>query len=235
MKNSKRLTTEQLEDAKRLKALYESKKKSLGITQQYIADEMHITQSAVGHYLNGRNALNISSALMFARILAVEVSEISPSIAKELHSMHVYAKNVDFLMPHKNFSSYPMISWVSAGAWTEAFEPFSAKDVDEWLESDAHLEGNGFWLRVQGDSMTSQTGLSIPEGMAILVDTGKEPRNGSLVVAKLDDTNEATFKKYVIDSGQKFLKPLNPSYPLIPINGNCRIIGVVVEAKYRFC
>ena len=70
--------------------------------------------------------------------------------------------------------------------------------------------------------------------MAILVDTGKEPKNGSLVVAKLDDTNEATFKKYVIDSGRKFLKPLNPSYPLLPINGNCRIVGVVVEAKYRF-
>ncbi|MEH2755235.1 LexA family transcriptional repressor, partial [Klebsiella pneumoniae] len=29
----------------------------------------------------------------------------------------------------------------------------------------------------------------------------------------------------------RFLKPLNPQYPIIPINGNCRIIGVVVDAK----
>jgi predicted transcriptional regulator len=68
MKNPKRLTTEQQKDSERLKAIYESKKKSLGITQQDIADKLNITQSAVGHYLNGRNALNVSSALMFAKI-----------------------------------------------------------------------------------------------------------------------------------------------------------------------
>jgi len=234
MKTTKRLTTEQLEDAKRLKALYESKKKTLGITQQYIADEMHITQSAVGHYLNGRNALNISSALIFARILGVEVDEISPTIGKELKEMHVYAKKIDVLMPNKKVSTYPMISWLNAGRWEDEPEPWKLKDADEWLESDASIEGIGFWLRVQGDSMTAQSGISISEGMAILVDTGKVPKNGSLVIAKLKDTNEATFKKYVVDSGRKFLKPLNPSYPLLPINGNCKIIGVVVEAKYRF-
>ncbi len=82
--------------------------------------------------------------------------------------------------------------------------------------------------------MTSPSGLSIPEGMLILVDTGKEPKNGSLVIAKLTEANEATFKKLVLDGGQKFLKPLNPQYPLMHINGNCKILGVVVEAKYLF-
>ena len=143
MKTTKLLTTEQLEDAKRLKALYESKKKTLGITQQHIADEMNITQSAVGHYLNGRNALNISSAVMFSKILDVEVEEFSPRLAKELNQMHAYAKNVEFLSVPKKLTSYPMISWVSAGNWTEALEPFGPKDIDEWLDSDAHIEGDG--------------------------------------------------------------------------------------------
>ncbi|MBO0170541.1 LexA family transcriptional repressor, partial [Vibrio parahaemolyticus] len=72
-----------------------------------------------------------------------------------------------------------------------------------------------------------------PEGTLVLVDTEKEIENGSLVVAKLVDVNEATFKKVVIDAGQKFLKPLNSSYPQLPINGNCKIIGVVVDAKMK--
>jgi len=160
MKTTKLLTTEQLEDAKRLKALYESKKKNLGITQQHIADEMNITQSAVGHYLNGRNALNISSAVMFSKVLDVEVEEFSPKLAKELNQMHAYAKNAEFLSMPKKSTSYPMISWVSAGNWTEALEPSDPKDIDEWLDSDAHVEGDGFWLRVQGDSMTSQSGIA---------------------------------------------------------------------------
>lgn len=234
MKNQKRLTTEQLKDAERLKAIYESKKKSLGITQQFIADELNITQSAVGHYLNGRNALNVSSALMFAKILGVQLEEFSPHLAKEMELMHAAAQNIKFVGSYEKRPSYPVISWVSAGAWSEACEPYTLKDIDEWFESDAHVEGDGFWLRVQGDSMTSPTGFSIPEGMLILVDTGKEPKNGSLVVAKLVDANEATFKKLVIDGGQRFLKPLNPQYPLTSVNGNCKILGVVVEAKYRF-
>ncbi|WP_426784527.1 LexA family protein [Serratia sp. 2C06] len=234
MKNQSRLTTEQLKDAERLKALYESKKKRLGITQQHIADAMNITQSAVGHYLNGRNALNISAAMMFAKTLDVQIEDFSPSLAKEVGLMHSYAENVKFLGGNDSNPSYPLISWVSAGCWSEALEPYAMKDIDEWISSDAHIEGGGFWLKVQGDSMTSPVGISIPEGMIILVDTGKSPKNGSLVVAKIEDTNEATFKKYVEDGGQRFLKPLNPMYPLTPINGNCKIIGVVVEAKYRF-
>jgi SOS-response transcriptional repressor LexA len=60
---------------------------------------------------------------------------------------------------------------------------------------------------MQGDSM-ALAGLSIPEGMVILVDPEVEPRNGKLVVAKLEQDNEATFKKFVIDSGRRFLNLL---------------------------
>lgn len=81
MENKKTLTTEQLEDAVRLKALYESKKKELKITQYTIADDLGITQGAVGHYLNGRNALNVDVASGFAKVLNVSISEFSPSLA----------------------------------------------------------------------------------------------------------------------------------------------------------
>lgn len=79
--------------------------------------------------------------------------------------------------------------------------------------------------------MTSPSGLSIPEGMVILVDPRVEPVSGKLVVAKIDSDNEATFKQYIVDAGNHYLKPLNPQYRMIEINGNCRIIGVVVDAK----
>ena len=82
--------------------------------------------------------------------------------------------------------------------------------------------------------MTAPTGMSVTEGMYVLFDTGKDPVNGSLVIAKLVDSNEATFKKLIIDAGQKYLKGLNPAWPMVPINGNCKIIGVAVEAKMRF-
>lgn len=236
METKKSLTTEQLEDARRLKALYESKKKDLGVTQYTIADELGITQGAVGHYLNGRNALNVDVASGFARILQVPISDFSQSIAAKVAEQAESLggeSNVKYVGEYKPGRRYPVLSSVQAGAWSEACEPYTLKDIDLWLDSDAHTQGDAFWLRVDGDSMTAPIGLSIPEGTYVLFDTGREPINGSLVIAKLSDSNEATFKKLIIDGGNMYLKGLNPAWPLIHINGNCRIIGVAIETKLR--
>ncbi|WP_034912955.1 S24 family peptidase [Erwinia sp. 9145] len=141
--------------------------------------------------------------------------------------------NVANFQPYIQGKKYPVISKVQAGAWAEAVEVYSLRDISLWLESDAHIQGDAFWLEVEGDSMTAPMGLSIPEGTFVLFDTGREAINGSLVVAKLTDDNEATFKKLVIDGSERFLKGLNPAWPLKPINGNCRIIGVAIETKLR--
>ena len=236
MESKKTLTTEQLEDAARLKALYESKKKSLGITQYTIADDLGITQGAVGHYLNGRNALNVDVASGFARLLQVSISDFSPSIAAKVAAQAESLSgenNVKYAGEYHPGRRYPVLSSIQAGSWCEACEPYTLKDIDLWLESDAHIQGDAFWLEVEGDSMTAPVGLSVPEGTFVLFDTGREPINGSLVIAKLSDSNEATFKKLIIDGGQKYLKGLNPAWPLVPVNGNCKTIGVAVETKLR--
>lgn len=128
----------------------------------------------------------------------------------------------------------PVISWVQAGEWSEAVDLHEPGYGDGYEPVPSNAGQSVFWLRVVGDSMTSPTGASIPEGHLILVDPDGEPVNGSLVIAKLEDSQEVTFKKLVIDAGHRYLKPLNPAYPMIPINGNCRIVGVVTEAKIKF-
>lgn len=133
-----------------------------------------------------------------------------------------------------NTKSLPVLSHVQAGAWTEALDYRSLGEDIEWEDAPSSASDSAFWLRVVGDSMTAQNGISIIEGTLILVDPDIAPENGKLVVAKLEGTDEATFKKLVIDAGMKFLKPLNTTYPTIPINGNCEIVGVVKEAKVKF-
>lgn len=67
------------------------------------------------------------------------------------------------------------------------------------------------------------------EGDLIFVDPEAECIHGSYVVARLDD-NQATFKQLIIEGGHKFLKAANPNWPeqLIPINGNCMLVGKVI-------
>ena len=119
---------------------------------------------------------------------------------------------------------YPLISWVAAGAWC---------DITEIHPADAMLypcpvscSDRTFVLRVQGVSMEPL----FRDGDLIFIDPAADVRHGSYVVARLDDHNEATFKKLIIEGGQKYLKPVNPNWPeqIIPINGNCTIVGPVV-------
>lgn len=86
MKKKKTLTAEQIADAKRLKELFEKQKKLLNLTQQKAADIMGISLAAVGHYLYGRNPLNTKSVASFAKILQVNVADISPSLDKEIRA-----------------------------------------------------------------------------------------------------------------------------------------------------
>lgn len=223
----KPLTAEQLNDASRLKEIYDSKKKELGLSQEILAEKLGVSQSAVAQMFAGKNALNMKRAFELATILGVPVEQFSPSLANE--AKELTRSNVSFAGSYQPGRKYPVLSSVQAGAWCEAVEAYSIKDIDQWLESDAHIQGEGFWLKVDGDSMTAPIGISIPEGTYVLFDTGREALNGSLVIAKLEDSNEATFKKLIIDGGQKYLKGLNPAWPLMPVNGNCRIIGVAIQ------
>lgn len=141
--------------------------------------------------------------------------------------------NVEFAGSHKDTKGFPLISWVSAGQWLEAVEPYKLDEIDEWPETTMNAGAQSFWLTVKGDSMTSPVGFTVPEGMIILVDPSKEAKSGKLVVAKLTNDNEATFKMYIEDAGRKFLKPLNPQYPITEVNGNCNIIGTVVDVKWQ--
>lgn len=196
----------------RIKRIREEK----GLSQKALAELCGwASQSRIGNYEAGTRSVSVDDAEVIAKALGIAAPEL------------LFGDS--FKGMYSPGEKYPLISWVSAGAWSEATEPYTLKEIEEWYESDAHVEGAAFWLKVQGDSMTSPVGLSIPEGMMVLVDTGKEAKNGSLVIAKLTDANEATFKKLIVDGGQQFLKGLNPSYPLIPINGNCKIIGVAIQ------
>jgi len=90
-KNSRKvpLADWQVEDSKRLKALYNQKRAELGLTQDRIAAELGdgVTQGAVSHFMNGRTALSLRAASVFAKALQVPVSEFSPNLAKQIEDM----------------------------------------------------------------------------------------------------------------------------------------------------
>lgn len=213
-------------------ALVKSRMKDTGITQAVLAERMDKSQSAIAHWLGGNRKPSIEEIAAMMKI--VGLSHMTLDHDGLIECADNPAPNVTRIDIQPRYQGrYPLISSVQAGAWAEACEPYQVEEVSEWYETTEKVIGKGFWLRVVGDSMTSPTGVSFPEGTMILVDTGRDHENKSLVVAKLTDVNEATFKRFVVDAGMHYLMPLNPTYKPIAINGNCKIIGVVIDAKLK--
>lgn len=132
--------------------------------------------------------------------------------------------------------TYPLISKVQAGAWTELCDHFQPGQADEWLPSTKNLGKCGYMLRVEGKSMENPTGKpSFAEGMVLHVNPHLDPVPGNYVVVRRNSTLEATFKRYVLIDGQKYLEAINPDWPkdmkYLPLQPGDEWCGVVVDAS----
>ncbi|MHB8829123.1 MAG: transcriptional repressor LexA [Syntrophales bacterium] len=87
-----------------------------------------------------------------------------------------------------------------------------------------------FLLQVSGDSMN---GAGIIEGDLVIVEKGREPKNGDIVIAEVDG---AWTMKYFRKQGREIvLEPANSIYPTIRPRQELKIGGIVTAAirKYR--
>lgn len=223
------LTAEEMAECAALKRIFESKKRKLGISQQSIADGLDITQGGVGHYLNGKNALNLRIASHFSNELLVPISEFSQRLADEQKSISGSISNhtQNYRTDPPEYG-VPLISWVQAGEFCESPDLFQPGDAEDWLPKPRGTGAHVFALTVEGDSMTSPFPgqRSYPHGTIIYVDPDREPTNGARVVARANGSQ--TFKLYVEDAGKMYLKPINPTYDKIEIIDGTSICGVVI-------
>lgn len=205
-------------------------RKHAKLTQVELGRLVGIDQASISDLERGRSGRSSYNASI-AQVCGVSAIWLESGVGEMLVNQDSPGEpsNVAPAIQPKMSYRYPVISWVAAGAWAEAVEPFPPGFSDRYEISDYNSKGAAFWLEVRGDSMTAPTGTSIPEGMMILVDTEAEVTSGKLVIAKLANSGEATFKKLVEDGGRRYLKPLNPEYKMVECGEDCRIIGVAVR------
>ncbi|MEW5248641.1 LexA family protein [Microbulbifer sp. 2201CG32-9] len=211
-----------------LRQLVNQYKSKAEFGRRHGVDPTYVSQLLNKHRNFGEKAARKMEGKLGLKPLTLDdPSEESSSAKKKLVTPHAN------LAPGPEICArVPLISWVQAGDWAEAVDTFQPGEAEEWRETTARVGPHAFALRVQGDSMTAPVGLSIPEGSVVIVDPDADYTNGSIVVAKLEDTQEATLKRLAIDGPNKYLKPLNPTYAPILINGNCRIVGVAKKVEF---
>lgn len=209
--------------------LVKAKMSELKITQEVLADRLGMSQGGVGHWLNKRREPGIDDMNRVLRALGMEFLEVALVIREPDPAAD---ESQDLVQKYNPFFRYPVSDWRETGEVRDGERTVYRKPQFEL--TDYHARGAAFWLRVVGDAMTAPSGLSISEGMMILVDPDIVPEPGKMLIVQWPDSSEATFRKLIEEGGQRYLVPLNPTYPKALFTETCRIIGVVVQATARF-
>ncbi|AMG70507.1 helix-turn-helix domain-containing protein [Morganella morganii subsp. morganii] len=204
-----------------------ARRTQLNMTQQSLAKMLGVSRVSVTKWETGVTKPDGENLHMLAKSLDVSPEWLLFGGNEPLSTELVSARKTIAV------KQIPVISAVQAGDWTSTYASATIDDVLRWVNTTARVSESAFGLDVKGDSMTNPNGApTIPEGSTVIVETqfgSIEDLYGKIVVAILDGTSDATIKKLVWDAPYTYLIPLNPNFKPIVVNGNCRIIGRVIQ------
>ena len=132
------------------------------------------------------------------------------------------------IVPRAMTRPVKMLGFITAGFPSPAEEEMAdLMSLDEYLISNRLAT---YLLKVTGDSMID---AGIHPGDLVLVERGLTPRNGDIVVARVD--NEWTLKYFESRAGVAHLRAANRKYPVITPKQELTIAGVIIAnvRKYR--
>jgi SOS regulatory protein LexA len=131
------------------------------------------------------------------------------------------------LRPSKTAFAIPMVGEVAAGFPSPAEEVLcDIISIDEYLIT---KPGSSFILKVSGDSMI---GEGIKPGDLVIVERGRNPKSGDVVLAEVD--SEWTLKYFTRQGAAVVLEAANSKYPPIKPRDELIIAGVVTAVIRKY-
>jgi SOS regulatory protein LexA len=127
----------------------------------------------------------------------------------------------------KRSFAIPLVGSVQAGFPSPEEESLcDILSMDEYLVAKPEAS---FLLQVSGDSMI---GEGIMAGDLVIVERGREPKSGDIVIAEVD--GEWTMKYFKREGKQVVLEAANPKYPIIRPQTQLRLGGVVTAVIRKY-
>ena len=121
----------------------------------------------------------------------------------------------------------PMVGDVAAGFPSPAEEELrEVISMDEYLITRPNAS---FLLKVKGDSMT---GAGIMDGDLVIVEKGRDPKNGDIVLAEVD--GDWTMKYFRRKGKETILEAANPKYPIIRPKTELKLAGIITAVVRKY-
>ena len=197
------------------------------LTQEEVGGALGLKQQSVGQWLTGQTRPTHRNLVKFSQLTGTSIDKLSG--ADENPSQQDGVREPSGLSSYGEVRRIPLISWVAASSFSEANDPFMPGDGEKYVLA-TDVSDRAFALQVRGPSMEPE----FRDGSVIIVDPRRQAKSGDFVVVRLNDANEATFKQLYIEAGVQWLRPLNPQFPALQINGEAQMCGVVVEQLKKY-
>jgi len=183
------------------------KREELGLSRVKLAKRCGLSQGYLRYLEQGERKPKIQTLEKLAKGLGVSFEEIAKVAG----------------IPTIRLHRVPVISWASAGHWTEVQDTIP----EEWVEIDVSRP-NLFALRVRGDSMEPE----FKEGEIIIVDADATANSGDYVLVR--NQGEVIFKQLKKYGNIWILRSLNPNYPDIEMTPDHVIVGRVIRKVKKY-
>ncbi len=132
-----------------------------------------------------------------------------------------------FLKPLRRSLLLPLVGEIQAGFPSPAEEELrDVISLDEYLIT---RPASSFILKVSGDSMI---GEGIKPGDLVIVEKGREPKNGDVILAQVD--GEWTMKYFTKRGGRVVLESANEKYPPIRPKEELRVGGIITAVIRKY-
>lgn len=131
------------------------------------------------------------------------------------------------LTPGRAFHALRLLGSVAAG-WPSPAEEENVDTIslDDWLIGNKEAS---FMLKVSGESMID---AGIRPGDMVILERGRTPKNGDIVVAEVD--REWTIKYFQRRDGKATLVPANRAFKPITPEEELRVAGVVTAVVRKY-
>lgn len=175
-----------------------------------------------------RSQKRLPSYQEMCKLFGFSSKQASFRLAQKLIDAGILEKdNTGKLIPKKLFPPLPVLGTIRAG------DPTSTESqLLDTMSFDDYLIGRpekSYILKVTGDSMIEE---GINSGDLVIVEKGREPKEGDVVVAFID--SEFTLKYFHRKSGKVRLISANKKYPPIYPKENLEIFGIVISVIRKY-
>lgn len=180
----------------------------------------------IGRFYTSRKRMPSYAELM--KILGYKTKSAVDYAVKKLIKEGALSKdNTGKLLPKSLFDDIRLLGVVEAGFPTAAEEELlDTMSLDDYLIKNKEAT---FMLKVKGESMID---AGIMEGDMVLVERGKTPKSGQIVIAQID--GEFTMKYFIKRGTEVWLEPANKAFKSIHPKNNLKIEAIVTAVIRRY-